>query len=140
MQMNSAKEVWIGRIVAWVVAIGISCAIIFGTTFMLGPALFSNSFVSRQIALAVYCPGAVSDSEQQGPSVPTTTDPTGPYGHTVEITCTFEDGSTKVITNEQFALTAIGGMFGLGALCGVGISIPILLAPFFLFRKKRDAA
>jgi hypothetical protein len=52
----------------------------------------------------------------------------------------FEDGSTRTITNEQFALTAIGGMFGLGALCGAGISTPILLVPFFLFRKKKDAA
>jgi len=28
-------------------------------------------------------------------------------------------------------------MFGGGALCGVGISLPLFLIPFFLFRKKK---
>jgi hypothetical protein len=29
-------------------------------------------------------------------------------------------------------------MFGGGALCGLGIAIPIMLVPLFLFRKKRN--
>ena len=136
MKLNTAKEVWTGRIIAWVIALGVSCAVIFGSAFILGPALFSGSTVSRQIAVAIYCPGAETATEEQGASLPTTTSPTGTYGHTVEITCTFPDGTMKVIRNEEFALKSVGGMFGLGALCGVGISTPILLVPLFLFRKK----
>jgi hypothetical protein len=56
----------------------------------------------------------------------------------VEVTCYFADGSTKVIRNEQYALASIGGMFGLGGLCGVGLSIPLMLLPLFLFKKKKE--
>jgi len=139
MKLNSAKEVWIARVVAWVVLGAISCGIIFATTFMLGPSLFAIPNLSDKIAVAMYCPGAESTLTQEGASVPTTSSPSGGYGHTVEITCTFADGSTKVIRNEQFALASIGGMFGLGGLCGVGLSIPLMLAPLFLIRKKKES-
>ncbi len=36
MKLNTAKEVWIARLIAWVVIGAISCGIIFATTFMLG--------------------------------------------------------------------------------------------------------
>ena len=137
MRLESNKQVWGARMIAWIIALVVSCGVIFGSSFMLGPTLFSSDAVSRRIAVAYYCPGAVDSTEARGPSTPTTTDPTGPYGHTVEVTCTFEDGSTRVISNEEFAVTAIGGMFGLGALCGVGLAVPIMLVPFFLFRKKK---
>jgi len=104
MKLNSAKEVWIARVIAWVVLGAISCGIIFVTTFMLGPSLFAVPNLSDKIAVAVYCPGAESTSLEEGASTPTTSDPSGTYGHTVEITCTFTDGSTKIIRNEQFAL------------------------------------
>jgi hypothetical protein len=139
MKLNSAKEVWVARMIAWVVLGALSCGIIFGTTFMLGPSLFVIPDLSDKIAAAVYCPGAESTSTQEGTSVPTTSSPSGGYGHTVEITCTYTDGSTKIIRNEQFALASIGGMFGLGGLCGVGLSIPLMLAPLFLIRKKKES-
>ena len=139
MKLNSAKEVWIARVVAWVVLGAISCGIIFATTFMLGPSLFAIPNLSDKIAVAMYCPGAESTSTQEGASTPTTSSPSGGYGHTVQITCTFADGSTKIIRNEQFALASIGGMFGLGGLCGVGLSIPLMLAPLFLIRKKKES-
>lgn len=138
MKLNTAKEVWIARLVAWVVLGAISCGIIFATTFMLGPSLFAVPNLNDKIAVGLYCPGAESTSVQEGASVPTTSDPSGTYGHTVEITCTFADGSTKIIRNEQFALASIGGMFGLGALCGIGLSIPLMLAPFVFIRKKKE--
>ena len=139
MKLSSAKEVWIARVIAWVVLGAISCGLIFVTTFMLGPTLFAVPNLSDKIAVAVYCPGAETTSLEEGASTPTTSDPSGTYGHTVEITCTFADGSTKIIRNEQFALASIGGMFGLGGLCGVGLSIPLMLAPFFLIRKKEES-
>ena len=139
MKLNSSKEVWIARIIAWVVVGAISCGIIFGTTFILGPSLFAVPNLNDKIAVAVYCPGAESTSLEEGASTPTTSDPSGTYGHTVEITCTFADGSTKIIRNEQFALASIGGMFGIGGLCGIGVSIPLMLAPLFLIRKKKES-
>ena len=138
MKLSTTKEVWIARLIAWVVLGAISCGIIFVTTFMLGPSLFVVPNLNDKIAVAIYCPGAESTSTQEGASVPTTSSPSGTYGHTVEITCTFADGSTKVIRNEQFALASIGGMFGLGGLCGVGLSGVLMLAPFIFIRKKKE--
>ena len=138
MKLNTAKEVWIARLIAWVVLGAISCGIIFAATFMLGPTLFAVPDLNNKLAEAIYCPGAESTSTQEGASVPTTSDSSGTYGHTVEITCTFADGSTRVIRNEEFALASIGGMFGIGGLCGVGLSGMLKLAPFVFIRKKRD--
>lgn len=138
MKLSTIKEVWIARLIAWVVLGAISCGIIFVTTFMLGPSLFAVPNLNDKIAVAIYCPGAASTSTQEGASVPTTSSPSGTYGHTVEITCSFADGSTKVIRNEQFALASIGGMFGLGGLCGVGLSGVLMLAPFIFIRKKKE--
>jgi hypothetical protein len=138
MKLNSTREVWIARIIAWIILGALSCGIIFATTFMLGPSLFAIPNLNDKIAVAMYCPGAESTLVEEGASTPTTSSPSGGYGHTVQITCTFADGSTKVIRNEEFALASVGGMFGLGGLCGVGISIPLMLAPFAFIRKKRD--
>jgi hypothetical protein len=138
MKLNSTREVWIARFAAWVILGAISCGIIFTTTFMVGPSLFAIPNLNDRIAVALYCPGAESTFTEEGTSTPTTSSPSGTYGHTVEITCTFADGSTKLIRNEEFALASIGGVFGLGGLCGLGISIPLMLVPFFLIRRKRE--
>ena len=139
MKLNTAKEVWIARIIAWVALGAVSFGIIFMTTFMVGPTLFSGQDASNRIALALYCPGAESSSLQEGASTPTTSDSSGTYGHTVEVTCYFEDGSTKIIRNEQYALAAIGGMFGIGGLIGILLCMPLMILPFFLIRKKKAA-
>ena len=138
MKLNSANEVWIARVIAWVVLGIISCGIIFSATFILGPSLFAIPDLNDTIALAVFCPGAESSSTQEGASTPTTSDPNGTRGHTVEITCYFADGSTKIIRNEQFALASIGGMFGIGGLTGILITIPLMLLPIFLIRRKKE--
>jgi len=138
MKLNSAKEVWIARVIAWVVLGIISCGIIFSATFILGPSLFAIPDLNDTIALAVFCPGAESSSTQEGASTPTTSDPNGTRGHTVEITCYFADGSTKIIRNEQFALASIGGMFGIGSLIGILITIPLMLLPIFIIRRKKE--
>jgi hypothetical protein len=138
MKLNSAKEVWIARAVVWIVLGAISCGLIFMSTFMVGPTFFSSESATNKIALAIYCPGAESSSLEKGASTQTTSDPTGTYGHTVEVTCYFADGSTKIIRNEQYALASIGGMFGLGGLIGVLISTPLFLLPFIFIRKKKD--
>jgi hypothetical protein len=137
MKLNTSKEVWIARVIAWVVLGAISLGIIFTTTFMLGPGLFAVPDLDEKIAVALYYPGAESTSVQRCASTQTTSSPSRTYGHTMEVTCYFEDGSTEIIRNEQFALAAIGGMFGLGALCGLGIFIPLMLSPLFVIRKKK---
>lgn len=137
MKLNSTKEVWIARIIAWVVIAALSCGIIFASTFMIGPSLFAVPNLNDRIAMALFCRGAESSSTQEGASTPTTSDPNGTRGHTVEITCYFADGSTKTIRNEQYALASIGGMFGIGGLIGIFISALLFLLPFFLIRKKR---
>jgi hypothetical protein len=139
MNFETTREVWGARLITWIVVVVFSCGIIITSTFMLGPALFSNDTVSRRVAVWMFCLGAVSTTEQQGPSGPTTTSPSGTRGHTVEITCTMADGSTQVIRNEQFALASILGMFGGGALCGLGLSLPLFFAPLLFFRKKKDS-
>ena len=137
MKLNTAREVWTARTIAWVIVVALACGILFVTTFMVGPSLFAVPHLDEKIAVALYCPGAESTSLQQGASTQTTSDPTGTYGHTVEVTCYFADGSTQTIRNEQYALASIGGMFGLGGLIGVLVSIPLFLLPFFLIRKKK---
>ncbi len=138
MKLKTAKEVWIARAVGWVIALALSCGILFMTTMVLGPSLFAVPGLEEKIAVAMYCPGAESNSLEEGASTQTTSSPTGTYGHTVQVTCYFEDGSTKVIRNEQYALAAIGGTFGIGALIGLVISIPIFLLPMILIRRKKS--
>ncbi len=138
MKLNTAKEVWIARIIAWVVLGGVSLGILFATTFILGPSLFVIPKLEEKIAVMIFCPGAESNSLQKGASGPTTSDSSGTYGYTVEVTCYYEDGSTSIINNGQYAVAAIGGTFGIGILCGVGLSIPLMLLPFFLIRRKKE--
>ncbi|MCQ3938349.1 MAG: hypothetical protein DPW18_15070 [Chloroflexi bacterium] len=137
MKLNTSKEVWIARIIAWVLLCILSSGILFVTTFMIGPALFAVPDLDERIAVAIYCPGAESSTLEEGTSMPTTSSPSGSYGHTVEVTCYYADGSTKVIRNEQFALAAIGGVFGIGGLIGLLLSMPLMLIPFFLIRRKK---
>ena len=138
MKLNTSKEVWIARIIAWVLLCVLSAGILFVTTFMLGPSLFVIPNLTEKIAVALYCPGAESTSLQEGASTPTTSDPSGTYGHTVEITCYFPDGSTDIIDNAEFAIASIGSVFGIGGLCGLGISLALMFLPFILIRRKKD--
>ena len=137
MKLNTSKEVWIARIIAWVLLCLLSSGILFVTTFMIGPSLFVIPNLTDKIAVALYCPNAESTSLQEGSSVPTTSDPNGTYGHTVEITCYFPDGSTDIIDNGEYAIASIGGVFGIGGLIGLVISIPLMFLPFVLIRKKK---
>lgn len=138
MKLNTSKEVWITRIIAWVLLCVLSAGILFVTTFMLGPSLFVIPNLTEKIAVALYCPGAERASLQEGASTPTTSDPTGTYGHTVEITCYFPDGRTDIIDNAEFAIASIGSVFGIGGLCGLGISLALMFLPFILIRRKKE--
>lgn len=58
MKLNTTREVWIARFIGWAVLGILSCGIIFGSTFMLGPGLSAIPNLDQKIALAVFCPGA----------------------------------------------------------------------------------
>lgn len=71
------------------------------------------------------CPGALSIEQEQYNFGPVTTSPSGPTGHQEEWTCTFEDGSQKVVPNEEIALKGIGASMGTAGVC-VGAIVLIL--------------
>jgi hypothetical protein len=64
------------------------------------------------------CPGAVAISQEEYNHGPVTTSPTGGTGHQEEWTCSFEDGSTKVVPNEEIAIKGMGASFATVAVCG----------------------
>ena len=135
MKLKSNKQVRSLRANDWIVALAISFGIIFGSSLALGPILFGNEAASRKIVVAYRCPDAVDSTETRGPIGPVTSDPNGQRGQTVQITCAFADGSTRVISNDEVAVTSIGGMFIGGALTGVGLAI--IFVPVFLFWRKK---
>jgi len=74
------------------------------------------------------CPGAVSISQDEYNSGPTTSDPSGGYGHQEEWTCTFEDGTQKVVPNEEIALKGLGASFAAAGVCGGLIVLLLMVA------------
>jgi hypothetical protein len=75
------------------------------------------------------CPGAVSISVEEYNQGPVTTSPTGTTGHQEEWTCTFEDGSQKIVPNEEIAFKGLGASAAVVGICsGVGVLILMILA------------
>ena len=72
------------------------------------------------------CPGAVSISQEEYNSGPVTTSPSGMTGHQEEWTCTFDDGSQKVIPNDEIALKGIGTSFAAAGICS-GLVVLLLM-------------
>lgn len=64
------------------------------------------------------CPGAVSIDQEEYNRGPVTTSPTGGTGHQEEWTCTFEDGSQKIVPNEEIAVKGLGASFTAAGICG----------------------
>ena len=72
------------------------------------------------------CPGAVSISTEEYNSGPTTSCPSSGFGHQEEWTCTFEDGTQKIVPNEEIAFKGLGASFTLAGICG-GLVVLILM-------------
>lgn len=72
------------------------------------------------------CPGAVSVSQEEYNSGPVTTSPTGMSGHQEEWTCTFKDGTQKVVPNEEIAFKGMGASFAAAGICG-GAAVLLLM-------------
>ena len=76
----------------------------------------------------VVCPGAVSISQEEYNSGPVTTSPSGMTGHQEEWTCTFQDGSQKIVPNEEIALKGITASFAAAGVCGGVILLLLMIA------------
>jgi hypothetical protein len=74
----------------------------------------------------VVCPEAVSIDQKEYNHGPVTTSPTGGTGHQEEWTCTFEDGSQKVVPNEEIAFKGLGASFTAAGVCG-GLVVLVLM-------------
>jgi hypothetical protein len=136
MKPDSDKQIWGTRAADWISLLAISCGIIFGSAFVLGPILSGIDAVNQKIVLAYHCPGAITITEKRGPITQVGSDPNS-FGQSVEGVCTFADGSTKTISNDEYAVTTIIGSLSLGAILGVGIAI--LFTPVYIFWKRKAA-
>lgn len=75
------------------------------------------------------CPGAVSISQEEYNSGPVTSSPTGMTGHQEEWTCTFEDGTQKIIPNEEIAFKGLGASAAaVGILGGIITVLGMIVA------------
>lgn len=73
------------------------------------------------------CPGAVSIAQREFNSGPVTTSPSGMTGHQEEWTCTFDDGSQRVVPNEEIAVKGIGASFTAAGVCSGAIILLLAL-------------
>jgi len=75
------------------------------------------------------CPGAVSISQDEYNSGPVTSSPSGMTGHQEEWTCTFEDGTQKVVPNEEIAFKGLGASAAaVGILGGIVTIVGMIIA------------
>ena len=74
------------------------------------------------------CPGAVSIDQNEYNSGPVTTSPTGGYGHQEEWTCTFKDGTQKVVPNEEIAIKGLGASFTAAGVCSGLVVLLLMIA------------
>src|SRR5574342_53882 len=83
----------------------------------------------------VVCPGAVSISVEEYNQGPVTTSPTGMTGHQEEWTCTFKDGSQKIVPNEEIAFEGLGASAAAVGICsGVMVLVLTILAAILGWR------
>ena len=92
-----------------------------------GAMLIGIPPVFDRLTAQAVCPGAVSVSQEEYNSGPVTTSPTGMTGHMEEWTCTFKDGTQKVVPNEEIAFKGMGASFTAVGICS-GLLILVLMA------------
>lgn len=82
-----------------------------------GAMLVGMSPVFDKLTGWAVCPGAVSIEQEEYNRGPVTTSPSGGTGHQEEWTCVFEDGTTKVVPNEEIAIKGLGASFTAVGVC-----------------------
>ena len=73
------------------------------------------------------CPGAVSIDQDEYNRGPVTTSPTGGTGHQEEWTCTFEDGTQKVVPNEEIAIKGLGAAGMAAGVCSGAVVLALAI-------------
>ena len=82
-----------------------------------GAMLVGMSPVFDKLTGWAVCPGAASIEQEEYHRGPVTTSPSGGTGHQEEWTCVFEDGTTKVVPNEEIAIKGLGASFTAVGVC-----------------------
>lgn len=82
-----------------------------------GAMLVGMSPVFDKLTGWAVCPGAISIEQEEYNRGPVTTSPSGGTGHQEEWTCVFEDGTTKVVPNEEIAIKGLGASFTAVGVC-----------------------
>ena len=80
----------------------------------------------------VVCPDAISIAQEEYNSGPVTTIPSGMRGHQEEWACTFQDGSQKIVPNEEIALKGIAASFTAAGVCGGIVVLFLMIAAAIL--------
>ena len=94
-----------------------------------GAMLIGIPPVFDKLTAQAVCPGAVSISQEEYNSGPVTTSPSGMTGHQEEWTCTFEDGTQKVVPNEEIAFKGLSASFtAVGIFSGLIVLVLMLIA------------
>jgi len=87
------------------------------------------------------CPGAVSITQDEYNSGPVTSSPSGMTGHQEEWTCTFEDGTQKVVPNEEIAFKGLGASAAaVGILGGIVTIVSMIIAAIIGARLVKPKA
>jgi len=74
--------------------------------------------VFDKLTAYVLCPSATDYSYNDYGSAPIdSTNPSGGTGHYTELTCTYEDGSQEVHSNEEVGLKGLGASFAAAGIC-----------------------
>jgi hypothetical protein len=131
---------WQGSCIGAILVLLIGGASLFFIVPVGGAILVGIPPVFDKLTGWVVCPGAVTILQEEYNSGPVTTSPTGMTGHQEEWTCTFEDGSQKVIPNEEIAIKGITASFTAAGVCGgAGVLLLMIVAAILGARLVKPA-
>jgi hypothetical protein len=118
---------WQGSCIGAILVLLIGGASLFFIVPVGGAMLIGVPPVFDKLTGWAVCPGAVSISQDEYNSGPVTTSPSGMTGHQEEWTCTFEDGSQKIIPNEEIAFKGITASFTAAGVCGGAVILLLMI-------------
>lgn len=120
---------WQGSCIGAILVLLIGGASLFFIVPVGGAMLVGMPPVFDKLTSMVVCPGAVAISQDEYNSGPATSSPSGMTGHQEEWTCTFEDGTQRIVPNEEIAAKGIGASFAAAGICGgLGVLFFMVLA------------
>lgn len=120
---------WQGSCIGAVLVLLIGAASLLFIVPVGGAMLIGMPPVFDKLTSLVVCPGAVAISQDKYNAGPATSSPSGMTGHQEEWTCTFEDGTQRIVPNEEIAAKGMGASFAAVGICaGLGLLFLMVLA------------